>query len=105
MTNNVYPTVAASRSAPVAVRFLVAMAMFACASSVLASPQCTTEPAAKWAPIDGLRKKLGELGYKIEVLKVTKGSCYELYGRDRDGRRVEIYYHPISLEIVRATTR
>ena len=29
-----------------------------------------------------------------DVLKVTKGNCYELYGSNPAGKRVEIYYRP-----------
>ncbi len=79
--------------------------MLACAAPVLAGPQCTSEPAANWAPKHELEKRIVERGYKIDVLKVTKGNCYELYGRDRAGKRVEIYYHPISFDVVRTNAR
>ena len=83
---------------------MLALAL-ACASPALAGPQCTSAPTREWAPIDALKKKIVEGGYKIDVLKVTKGNCYELYGRDPAGKRVEIYYHPITLDAVRTSVR
>lgn len=89
----------------VALRMALALALIGGAAPAIAGPTCTSEPAGKWTPVDELRKKLVEQGYRIDVLKVTKGGCYELYGRDRSGRRVEIYFHPISLDAVRTSVR
>lgn len=106
MANNLCLTIKQIRATrAVATRFLLSAAFLVCASPAFAGPQCTSEPAGKWAPLDELKKKVTERGYKIEVLKVTKGSCYELYGRDRNGKRVEIYYHPITFDVVRTTVR
>ena len=35
-----------------------------------------------------------EKGYKISKFK-QPGSCYEIYGTDKDGKKVEIYYNPV----------
>lgn len=40
-------------------------------------------------------------GYKIKKFKVTSGNCYEVYGWDKDGKKVEIYYNPITGEKVK----
>ena len=87
------------------IRLALALATLGCAAAAIAGPTCTSEPAGKWTPVDELRKKLVERGYRIDVLKVTKGSCYELYGRDRSGKRVGIYFHPITLDAVRSSVR
>jgi hypothetical protein len=34
---------------------------------------------------------------KIRKIKVD-GECYEVYGTNPDGRKVEAYYHPVTLE-------
>ena len=31
---------------------------------------------------------------RIKTFKVTKNDCYEIYGFDKDGKRVEIYFNP-----------
>ena len=45
---------------------------------------------------------LKEQGYKINKFKVTKGNCYEIYGLDKDGRKVEIYHDPVSGKAVKS---
>lgn len=77
-------------------RILFTVAIAAFASSAFASPQCTTEPQSKWIPEADMRAKAEADGNKIEVFKVTKGGCYEIYGRDAAGKRIEIYFNPLS---------
>ena len=52
-----------------------------------------------------MKAKIGASGYTIDVFKKTKGNCYEIYGRTEDGRRVEVYYHPITGAVVKETVR
>ncbi len=87
-------------------RALLAIAIIAVATPALAGPQCTDQPASKWLPKDELMKKIvAAEGYKVEVFKVTTGNCYELYGRDKAGKRIEIYYNPITADIVKSNAR
>lgn len=80
---------------------IVLTAVFASiAFSAWASPQCTTEPEAKWLTETVMRDKAIAAGNSIDVFKKTKGNCYEIYGRDAKGKRVEIYYHPVTGDIV-----
>ncbi len=67
-----------------------------------AGPQCTTEPQSKWMPAEVMKKKIADEGYQIEVFKVTKGNCYEIYGRDKKGQRAEVYYHPVTGAVVKS---
>ena len=41
------------------------------------------------------------MGYDIKKFKVTKTSCYEIYGWDKDKRKVEIYFDPTDLKKVK----
>ena len=59
-----------------------------------ASPTCTSAPKEKWQNQDAFKKNLETEGYKIKVFKVTKGQCYEIYGTDKTGKKVEIYFDP-----------
>lgn len=34
-------------------------------------------------------------GYTIKEFKIS-GSCYEFYGKTKDGKRAEIYYNPVT---------
>ena len=82
------------------------IAILAAATPALAGPQCTDQPASKWLAKDEVMKKIvAEHGYKVEVFKVTAGNCYEMYGRDKAGKRVEIYYNPITADVVKSNAR
>jgi len=66
-----------------------------------AGPACTDEPQAKWLTEAQMTQKFQALGYSDDVKKlhVSKGKCWEIYGHDKAGKRVEIYFHPITGEI------
>lgn len=62
---------------------------------------CTTEPKEKWQDQEKFKTDLQSQGYKIKVFKVTKNSCYEIYGWDKAGKKVEIYFNPVTGAIVK----
>ena len=64
-----------------------------------ASPSCTKEPKSKWMTEDAMKAKIDTLGYKVKTFEIT-GNCYEIYGKDKDGKRAEVYFNPVSGEIV-----
>ena len=87
-------------------RFLLAMTLIVSAAPALAGPQCTNEPVSAWVPQAEFQKKIvAAEGYQIQVFKVTAGNCYELYGRDKTGKRIEIYFHPVTAAIVKTSSR
>lgn len=87
-------------------RIMLSLAMLALATPALAEPQCTDLPASQWIAQDSMKQSIiAEQGYKIDVFKITKGNCYELYGRNKAGKRIEIYYHPVTAEVVRQSVR
>jgi hypothetical protein len=63
------------------------------AASAFASPTCNV-PEDKWIKEADFKAKLEGQGYQIKTFKVTKGKCYEIYGKDKDGKKVEIYFDP-----------
>lgn len=67
----------------------------ALAGQAQAGPSCATSKDG-WKPEAAFRKDLEAQGYQIKVFKVTKGNCYEIYGHDKAGKKVEIYFDPIS---------
>jgi hypothetical protein len=79
---------------------IAALALTILPSSALAGPTCTSEPKEKWLSESAMKAKIAELGYKYKVFKVTKGNCYEIYGQDKNGQRIEIYFHPITGNLV-----
>ncbi len=66
-----------------------------------ASPSCTKEPKSAWMPQEVMKSKINDQGYKVKTFQVT-GSCYEIYGRDKDGKRAEVYFNPVTGAIVKA---
>ncbi|MBX5230486.1 MULTISPECIES: PepSY domain-containing protein [unclassified Rhizobium] len=65
----------------------------------IASPSCTKEPKSKWMPEKAMKEKIDALGYQVKTFEIT-GSCYEIYGKDKKGDRAEVYFNPVSGEIV-----
>lgn len=46
-----------------------------------------------------LQRKLTADGWKVRQVKTDNG-CYEVYGFDNTGRRIEIYFNPKTFEKV-----
>ena len=70
------------------------------ASAALAGPTCNV-PQEKWMKEADFKAKVEAQGYKIKTFKVTKNDCYEIYGFDKEGRKVEIYHDPVSGKAVK----
>ncbi|HET7656565.1 MAG TPA: PepSY domain-containing protein [Luteimonas sp.] len=66
----------------------------------LAGPKCTDAPRDKWLPAATMKARILKDGYTIDKFKVS-GQCYEIYGQDKDGRDVEIYFDPTDGRIVK----
>jgi hypothetical protein len=73
---------------------LLGFALFS--SPALSSPHCTSEPQAGWMPAAMVKAKAEAVGHVIDVFKATKGNCYEIYGHNAKGQRIEIYYNPVT---------
>ena len=81
---------------------LVPLLVAATAStSVLASAKCPKHPKAEWLPQAEAKARIEAQGYAIRRFKVD-GECYEIYGKDRHGKKVEIYFDTKTLEVVKA---
>ena len=49
-----------------------------------------------------MKAKVGALGYeRIKTFKVS-GNCYEIYGYTKDGKKAEVYFNPVSGDVVKA---
>ena len=53
-------------------------------------------PKSGWQPAEKLEKQLTDQGWKVRRIK-EDGGCYEVYGLDDKGQRVEAYFHPVTL--------
>ena len=69
-------------------------------SPALAGPDCTKEPQDKWLTEEAMKAKITEMGYTFDVFKI-EDTCYEIYGKNKDGKQVEVYFNPVTAEIVK----
>ena len=67
--------------------------LIALSSVALAGPTCSV-PQEKWMKEADFKKNIEAQGYQIKTFKVSKGKCYEIYGTDKAGKKVEIYFDP-----------
>jgi hypothetical protein len=67
-----------------------------------AGPECTTADKAQWQDQAAFQEGLKTQGYEIKKFKVTSGNCYEIYGWDKDRKKVEIYFDPVSGKAVKS---
>jgi hypothetical protein len=63
--------------------------------------QCTSTPQGEWQDADAFQQTLLARGFEINEFKVTEGNCYEIYGFDADGTKVEIYFDPVDGSVVK----
>lgn len=70
-------------------------------TQAFASADCPAYPKEEWASEDTLRKALTDEGYSIKKFKID-GNCYEIYGRNKAGKKVEIYFDMKTLAIIKA---
>lgn len=61
--------------------------------------ECQPSPQAEWKPQMELQAKLKSEGWKVRQVK-TYHNCYEVYGIDDKGERVEAFFHPKTFERV-----
>lgn len=68
--------------------------------SAHAKKSCTEQPRDKWMTEEAFKEKVQALGFKINKFK-QPGTCYEIYGLNKDGQKVEIYFNPVDASIVK----
>lgn len=64
---------------------------------------CTVEPRDKWISADDAKAQAEDQGYQVRRVKV-EGSCYEIYGFDKDKAQVEVLMNPVSGKVVPGKT-
>ncbi|SOD95449.1 PepSY domain-containing protein [Caenispirillum bisanense] len=81
----------------------VAATLLALAPAAMAADLC--------APTEGPRKTMEEVaamlegqGYDVRKMD-TEDGCIEMKGMDKDGKRVEVYVHPVTAEVVKVKTQ
>ena len=75
------------------------MALTTLTPALAAEVKCS-QPEANWKQIEELKTKLiAEEGWTISNVK-TEGGCYEVYAKDRDGKKIEVFFDPVTFDKV-----
>ncbi|MDO4232729.1 MAG: PepSY domain-containing protein [Lautropia sp.] len=80
---------------------LAAISALGASASAIAATECKLYPENERIPAEKFQQQLQEQGYKIRKFKETRGNCYEIYGFDKAGKKVEIYFDMKTGEIVK----
>lgn len=75
--------------------------LLAVSTSVLArdNVKCQKHPEHEWKPHTELQRKLESDGWQIRRMEKT-ATCYEVYGKDPQGKRVEAFFDPKTFDRV-----
>jgi hypothetical protein len=57
-------------------------------------------PPGSWQPRSAVSALAQRNGWQVDRLKIDDG-CYEIVGRDADGRRIKAKIHPASLQVIK----
>ena len=77
----------------------IALTMLVAASArVWAGRDCDAPPAT-WQPRSAVSALAERNGWTVERLKIDDG-CYEIRGRDAQGRRLKVKIDPASLQVI-----
>lgn len=79
---------------------LILTAMTGLSAPALAKDICMEHPKSEWMSKAQFQEHVEGLGYKIKNIKEEDG-CWEMYGYNKDGDRVEIYFDPKTGDIVK----
>lgn len=90
-----------------AVKLIALCGLITLSSASIAGPKCTEEPESKWLTAEQMSQKFRSLGFQdnVKKLHVSKGKCWEIYGTNVTGEKVEVYFHPITGEIMELNKR
>ena len=87
-------------------RFALALATLLLSGAVVAPAwahgfdDCTKEAKETWKPQTEAEAAATAAGYTVSKSKI-EGSCYEVYAKDKDGKKFELFYNPATLELVK----
>ena len=75
------------------------LAGFGAAGMALADDDDCRVPMAKWQPREAVQQMAEAQGWTVRRIKTDDG-CYEIKGRDSDGREIEVKVDPATLAVV-----
>ncbi len=82
-------------------KLVVSGLLLALSGTAFASAKSAKHPKEEWMKESDAKTKLEAEGYKIKKFKVD-GNCYEIYGHNKEGKKVEIYFDTKTLDVVKS---
>jgi hypothetical protein len=82
---------------------LAALCLALAAAPALAGDDCDV-PVARWQPREAALAQAQRQGWQVRRLKIDDG-CYEIRGRDAQGREFEAKLDPETLDVVKMKQR
>lgn len=73
-------------------------------TSAFAGAQCRAYPANERMDPAKFQAQLSAQGYQIKKFKVDN-NCYEIYGKDKAGKKVEIYFDAKTGQAVKSKSK
>ncbi len=81
-------------------QLMIASLILASTITAFAKKDCTDQPKDKWMSEADFKKMAEGQGYKIKKFK-QPGSCYEIYGWNKAGQKVEVYFNPVDGSVLK----
>lgn len=78
-------------------KILTLLAVFP--ASIAAADEDCFVPMADWQPRAAVAELATAKGWTVQRIKIDDG-CYEIDGRDADGRLIEVTVHPATLAVI-----
>jgi hypothetical protein len=69
------------------------------AASAHGDVKCPAHPKSEWKPHTELQQKLTSQGWVVRRMEATP-TCYEVYAKDPQGKRIEAFFDPVTFERV-----
>ena len=82
---------------------LLALCLALAAAPALADDDCHA-PRAAWQPREAAMQAASRLGWRVEEIEADDG-CWEIEGRDAEGRRIKAKLDPATLNVVKLRHR
>lgn len=78
---------------------VVSLLMFS-ASAFAQSPACGEPQDDSWIKPEIMQQQIESLGYTVETLGISEGSCYEVTGLNVQGKAMVAYFDPRTGDVV-----
>ncbi|AMC35995.1 PepSY domain-containing protein [Janthinobacterium sp. B9-8] len=62
---------------------------------------CATHPKSEWLAGSVAHTKIVAMGYKVKEFKES-GNCYKIEGWNKEGQKVDVYFDPKTLDLVKS---